>query len=375
MWMNYTVLIIALGAGLLGALGGSLGCFAVLRRQSLLGDALSHAALPGIVLAYMLTSSQSGPVLLAGAAIAGLFGVFCMNAVVRTGRIKYDSALGVVLSVFFGFGIVLLTLVQKWPDAGKAGLDKFLFGQAATLLRSDVYLLIAISFVAFTLLVCFWKEFKLFSFDADYARSLGFSSRLLEYMLTGLIALAIVMGLQTVGVVLMSAVLVAPAAAARQWTDGLAKMVLIAGAIGMISGIGGAMMSSLLTNFPTGPSIVLILGGCVLGSLLFAPGRGIISNRSFQKRNRRLMVRNAVLLDMYELEQQHLGEENVSHSLEAIAAMSFGLGDIRNTLRLLEIEGYVHQDKVGQWFLSERGIGHVLDVMRQYGLKDNSLYE
>ncbi|MBI4926866.1 MAG: metal ABC transporter permease, partial [Anaerolineae bacterium] len=212
LFFDYTLRTVALGAVLLGAVSGVLGSFALLRRQSLLGDAISHAALPGVVLAFLITRSKSPLVLLLGALAAGWLGVLIMQFLQRRTRISQDSALGLVLSVFFGFGMMLLTFTQSLPDARQAGLNKFLFGQAATLLTSDVLVMAGLTALALLLVALFWKEFKLVSFDAEYAASLGLPSGRLDLLLNALLVVAIVTGLQAVGVVLMSALVVAPAA-------------------------------------------------------------------------------------------------------------------------------------------------------------------
>jgi manganese/zinc/iron transport system permease protein len=236
LFTNYTLRTIALGAAALGIISGVLGCFAVLRRQALLGDAMSHAALPGVVLAFMLTGSRAPLVLVLGAAIAGWLGALAVLTIVRMSRLKEDSAFGLVLSVFFAIGMVLLTIVQRSGTGGQAGLDKYLFGQAAALVTSDVIMIVVLGTIVLALLALFWKEFKLLSFDLDYAASLGYPVRRLDILLTSLIVLAIVIGLQLVGVVLMSAMLVAPAVAARQWTNRLGTMTLLAGGFGAAAG-------------------------------------------------------------------------------------------------------------------------------------------
>ena len=181
----------------------------MLRRQSLLGDAISHAALPGVALAFLLTGSKAPLTLVVGAALAGFVGTLVVIGIVRTTRVKYDSALGIVLSVFFGLGLVLLTLIQRRPDAAQAGLDRFLFGQAAALLRSDLITMAVLGGAALLLMLLVWKEFKLLAFDPDFGASLGFPMRALDVLLTGLLVVAIVIGLQTVGVVLMAAMVAA----------------------------------------------------------------------------------------------------------------------------------------------------------------------
>lgn len=281
-----TLRVVGLGAGAVGALAGALGCFALLRRQSLLGDAVSHAALPGIVLAFLLTGSRATPVLVLGAAFAGWMGTLFVMAVVRHSRVPEDSALGILLSVFFGAGLVLLTYLQRTPTAAQAGLDTFLFGQAATLLVQDVILVVGVGGVAIFLLALFWKEMKLLCFDGEYGRVQGIPMNRMDVLLTSLLVVAIVLGLQTVGVVLMSALVVAPAAAARQWTDSLGVMVLLAGVLGGLAGVGGAWVSTLGDGIPTGPTIVLLASAVVVVSILAAPRRGILWDRIRLRRTR-----------------------------------------------------------------------------------------
>ncbi len=285
-FFDYTLRTVAAGAATLGLMSGALGSFAVLRRQSLLGDAVAHAALPGIALAFLITGSRETWALTIGAAILGWVGALLVIAVRRTTRIKEDTALGLVLSVFFGFGLLLLTFIQKRPNSSQAGLDKFLFGQAATLLISDVWLIVALGAAAFAVIMIFWKEFKLLCFDADYGATLGLPMRLLDIALTTTLVIAIVAGLQTVGVILMSAMVVAPAAAARQWTNRLGVMVALAAAFGATAGIGGAIASSTAAGLPTGPMIVVCLSLIAAASLLFAPARGIVWRALRERRNR-----------------------------------------------------------------------------------------
>lgn len=290
-----TLQVVGLGAGAVGALAGALGCFALLRRQSLLGDAVSHAALPGIVLAFLLTGSRATPILVLGAAFAGWIGTLFVMAVIRHSRIPEDSALGILLSVFFGVGLVLLTHLQRTPTAAQAGLDTFLFGQAATLLVQDVILVFGVGGVALLLLALFWKEMKLLSFDREYGRVQGIPMGRVDILLTSLLVVAIVLGLQTVGVVLMSALVVAPAAAARQWTDSLGVMVVLAGVLGGAAGVGGAWVSTLGDGIPTGPTIVLLASAVVVVSILGAPRRGILWDRIRIRRTRARLRRQGSL--------------------------------------------------------------------------------
>lgn len=276
LFTDYTLRNVALGSALLGVVSGVLGCFAVLRRQGLLGDALAHAALPGICIAYLLTGSKTPIVLLLGAAVAGWIATALLLQIVEHTRISEDVALGIVLSVFFALGITLLTFITKRNDANQSGLDKFLFGQAATLVEEHVITMAILGSAALAVVALLYKEFKLLAFDASFASSLGFNTNVLSVLLTSLIVIAVVIGLQTVGVVLMAAMLISPAVAARQWTNKLGAMIVLAALFGAAAGISGALISVSDQGVPTGPMIILSLTAIVLISLLFAPERGLI---------------------------------------------------------------------------------------------------
>lgn len=276
LFTDYTLRTVALGAALLGIVSGALGCFAVLRRQALLGDAMSHAALPGIALAFLITGRREPIILLIGAALAAWLAALLLLAITRTTRIKEDSGLAMLLAVFFGIGLVLLSVLQKRPDAAQAGLKSFLFGQAAALVERDLWAMAALGLPALLLVALLWKQLKLVSFDPEYAASLGLPVGPIGVLLTTLVVIAIVIGLQTVGVVLMSAMLVAPAAAARQWTDRLGLMVALAGLFGALSGVAGAVISATARGLSTGPTVVLCMSAITLVSLLLAPGRGLV---------------------------------------------------------------------------------------------------
>ncbi len=355
LFFDYTIRTVALGAAVLGIVAGALGTFALLRRQSLLGDAMSHAALPGVLLAFMLTGSKAPVVLVLGAAVAGVAATFLLLAITRYSRIKEDAALGIILSVFFGFGLVLLTWLQRNPTAAQAGLNSFLFGQAATLLTRDVVTMAAFGGGALLLLGLFWKEFKLLSFDRDFGSSLGFPMTFLDLLLTNLLVIGIVIGLQAVGVVLMSALIVAPAAAARQWTDRLSLMLVIASFFGAVAGVSGALISSLGTGLSTGPVVVLVISVIVLASLLFGAGRGLVWSWLQRQRNRRRLRTRAVLANLYGLAMQH-DDPQYAHDVEVLRAMDRYQGGVRHSLQALSSAGLVRQTARGQWALTVEGV-------------------
>ena len=355
LFFDYTLRTVAMGAAILGIVSGMLGSFAVLRKQSLLGDAISHAALPGIVLSFLITRTREPVVLMIGALIAGWIATLFMLHIIRTTRIKDDSALGLVLSVFFGFGLMLLTFTQRLPDATQAGLDKFLFGQAATLLQRDVITMAVIGLMALGLLVTFWKEFKLITFDPEFAASLGFPVRILDVLLTTLLVVAIVIGLQTVGVVLMSAMIVAPAAAARQWTDKLKFMVLLSGLFGALAGVSGTLISGSAEKLPTGPVIVLCISVIVLFSMLLAPNRGLLWNWVRSQQNRRKLRARAVLADLNTLALQHPDQAH-GHSTAVLRAMSPNPDGVSHALRQLEERGHAREVSHDVWSVTAEGL-------------------
>lgn len=355
LFFDYTLRTVALGSAILGIVSGALGAFAVLRKQSLLGDAISHAALPGIVIAFLITRSREPAVLMFGALITGWLATLFMLNITRTTRIKNDSALGLVLSVFFGFGLMLLTFTQKLPDATQAGLDKFLFGQAATLLQRDVTTMAVISAIALGLLAFFWKEFKLITFDPEYAESLGFPVRFLDVVLTTLLVVAIVVGLQTVGVVLMSAMIVAPASAARQWTDKLSLMVILGGFFGAVAGVSGTLISGSMEKLPTGPVIVLCISVIVVFSILFATNRGLVWNWFRARKNRHQIRAQAVLADLYTLALQHPNTEH-GHSIVVLRAMSSNPEGVPLALGQLKEQGLAREMSRDVWAVTNTGL-------------------
>jgi manganese/zinc/iron transport system permease protein len=270
----------ATGTALLGLAAGAVGSFAVLRRQSLQGDAVAHAALPGVAAAFLL-GGRAPLELVLGGAVAGWVAMVLVSLVTRRSRVPFDSALAGTLAVFFGLGLVLFTYIQRnVSGASLTPLERYLFGQAAFIREPDLWVIGVFAALAVVVIVAFWKQFKLVSFDPAFAASLGMPVRGLELLLTTLTVVAVVIGLKAVGVVLMTALLIAPAVAARQWTNRLSRVVILAGAFGALAGAGGTVASHLLSyqlksgSVPTGPTIVLCAVALVGFSLAFGTARG-----------------------------------------------------------------------------------------------------
>lgn len=366
---DFTVRTVALGAALVGIVSGVLGSFAVLRQQSLLGDALSHAALPGVCLGFLVAGSRQLAPILAGALISGALAALLVLVLTRATRIKTDAALGVSLSLFFAVGTVLLTYLQRHQGAAQAGLDAFLFGQAAALVPSDLRVIGAVGGVSLALVALAWKELKVTTFDADFARSLGRPVLALEFGLTVLIAVAVVIGLQLVGVILMVALVIAPAAAARQWVKRLEGMVVLAGVFGAASGVTGALLSASVRGLATGPVIVLVASGIVLVSLLLAPGRGMLWQLAHATSQRRNLRGHRVLVDLYRLGQDH---RDPAYATEQGMLDAYFGSRSAHVLRRLERRGLVervrHMPEEGtHWVLTDAGREQARALLQPFG--------
>lgn len=359
---DYTLLIITLGTGILGGLCGFLGSFAVLKKQSLLGDAISHAALPGICLAFLIAGVKDTHWLLLGALVSGIIGTVWIQGIVSRTYLKQDTALGLILSLFFGFGLLLLTFIQKMDNANQAGLDKYLFGQAATLMAQDVQIMLWVSLISLFAVLLFWKEFKILLFDIEYAKTIGLPTKYIDIFLTSLIVLVIVMGLQTVGVVLMSALILAPAAAARQWTNKLWIMVLLATLFGALSGISGTALSASFSQMPTGPVIVLSASVIVLFSFIFSPKRGILMREIRFRKSRRAIKLNKALSLMYRIASKH---ENVlaPHGKRMLNDFK-GYSNV--IFKKLERQGLINY-RQNSWSLTEKGFEKASNLYNQLG--------
>lgn len=275
---TYNTILVLLGTSLLGAASGMIGAIAVQRRQALAGDVFAHAALPGLCIAFMVVGDRNLIALLIGAFVSGILGLVCVSLISRASRIKPDAALGIVLSTFFGLGIVLSRVIQNQAGTGsKAGLDSYILGKTAGIIASDVYLIASAAVIALFLIVLLFKELRMLSFDADFAQSQGWPVRRLDLLLIGLLGLVVVMGLSAVGVVMMAALLILPGVSARFWTDRFSVMLWLSAGFGIITGSIGTILSAKYANLPAGPIIVLVGAGLFLLSAIVAPRRGLIA--------------------------------------------------------------------------------------------------
>ena len=288
---NFTFQIVALGSTLLGALCGLVGVFTVLKKESLIGDAISHASLPGICVAYILTREKNLVILLLGALVAGIIANIFIQFLAKSKSAKFDNLLALTLSTFFGLGIVLITYIQKLSGANKAGLNKFIFGQAAAILKEDVYIIISVCVIVVLIILIFFKQFTLLVFDDTYARVIyGKKIKFYNLLLYISVVMCIIIGLETVGVIMMSSLLIVPAVAARQWTNNIYIMSILSVVIGSCSAFFGTLFSSSSLNVPTGPMIVMFLSFFVLVSILFSTKRGLIRKYIYRRKQKKQIL-------------------------------------------------------------------------------------
>lgn len=297
--MDYNAWWVLAGCMLIGAGAAVVGSFAYLRKKALAGDAIAHSILPGVVLAFMLSGYKSMWVLFPGALAAGWFSLWVMDAITRSTRIKPDAAIAIVLSVFFAFGLVLLSIVQTTGGGQQAGLDTFLFGKAAAMVSADIYVFAFVDIFLIILIGLFYPYLKLLSFDVGFARSTGLPVRFLEFLLSTLTVLSVATGIQAVGVVLMAALIITPAAAARFFVKRLSHMLVLAGVFGLISAALGALISYTTPKMPTGPWIVIVLSVLAMLSFVFAPQKGMFFKYRMRIKHQRKVQEENILKELY----------------------------------------------------------------------------
>lgn len=365
---GYNATLVILGTASLGMVSGIVGTFAVLRRRALMADALGHATLPGVVGGFLLSLifGATGPEilpLLIGGACSGILGIWLVQFLVRHPRIREDAAIGLVLSTFFGLGIVLLSVVQTSVSTQTAGLDSYIYGQASTMTKLDVLILTSISVLVGLTSIVLRNPFGQVCFDADFAETNGWPVDRIDLLMMGLVATVCVIGIPAVGLMLVVALLIVPCAAARLWSTRLFNVLIIAGSIGAASGWFGAALSSSFPNLPTGPVIVLVAGAIFLFSLFLAPRRGLISSQwTAYRRNHRITEDHAL---------EHFIEHGDPVSNEGLIGLFSLRGwspqQIRRLMRRLRAKGFV-QCSSSIWSLTPLGRSRGLTVQRNHQL-------
>ena len=378
------------GTSLLGIVAGVVGTFSVLRQQALVGDLLSHAALPGICLAFLVYEGRDFGGMLMGAFATGLAGVSLIPFIRRWTRTKEDAAIGIVLSTFFGAGVVLKSIIQRSDVGPSSGIDSYIFGQAALLTRGDVTAIAVVSLFGIAMVLLLYKEFKLLSFDPEFAQAQGWPALRIDVLMMSTLALVTVVGLPAVGVVLMAAMLITPPAAARFWTDRLSRMLILAGVFGGIAGMIGSIVSagvleqwlgfdplafgSSQKGLPAGPIIVLSGSLVFLVSMLLAPRRGIVAKAAARVRMRRKTARENLLRTLYELSEGWLPAVPGVSVKELTEQRAWSRATVRRLLWQAGWRDWV-EVSAGQVRLTPAGLAVAAEITRRHRLWELFLIE
>ncbi|HEV3339906.1 MAG TPA: iron chelate uptake ABC transporter family permease subunit [Pirellulales bacterium] len=363
----YNTAIVLAGTSLLGAGSGLIGTFALLRRRALLGDTLAHAALPGLCLGFLVWGDRSLPVMLVGGLISGVAGIGAVALLRRYTRIKDDAALGLVLSLFFGAGLALLKYIQTHAVGGsRAGIDHYIFGSAAGMIASDVKLIAAVAAVSLLSVLLLYKEFRLVTFDAAFARVQGWPASLIDFLLMLLVSITVIIALPAAGVVLTAALLILPAVAARFWTQWLAGMLVLSALFGALIGAAGTLASARGAGLPTGPMIVLAGAVVFLVTMLFARQRGLIARALAERRSRRRVDEQKLLLAAYSIAAT---PAQPSFTFDALLiTMTLSAGRLRGSLQRAESARLTERTGSDTWRLTVAGLRRADAVARAYRL-------
>ena len=362
--LNYTLIVVSIGTGILCMASGVVGCFTYLRKRALIGDVISHAVLPGVTIAFMLTGVKNPATFVIGAIISGLISVWAVDFIQQRSKLKPDTILALILSVFFGFGILLLTYVQGSGNAAQSGLDSFLFGKAASMSLLDVKIFSLIALLNVLSIGIFLRGFQLISFDETYAKSIGFRVKFLKSALAILTVVTVAIGVQAVGVVLMAALLISPAAGARFMTNSIKKMLLFSGIVGAVAGIAGALISSTGLGMPTGPWVVVCLSVIAFFAILFGKQKGLLSRMRLRRSNQLKINNENVLKALYKISQRNKHSLNLDQLKQEHDLMYLPLVKILRRLKRKELVELVK----GRVVLSEQGVISAREVIRKHRL-------
>lgn len=381
---NYNTRLVVISTSLLGVASGLVGAFLLLRKRSLMGDALSHATLPGVAIAFAVMVAWGGtgkalPGLLLGATLSGVAGILTMLVIRNTTRLRDDVAMGFVLSVFFGVGIASLQMVQNIPGASAAGLESFIYGKTASMVKSDFLIIASVAAISSLVSIVLVKEFLLLCFDDAYAAAQGWPTLFLDIALLGLVTAVTVIGLQSVGLILVIAFLITPPTAARFWTHRLQPMLILSAVIGGVSGWLGASISALTPQLPAGAVIVLVAASLFLISMLFAPTRGLFPRFLRQRHLRRKVDRQHFLREAYELLEEQAGEKEVRNVSFPVALLrdrrTWTPRRFKRILKIARQEDHLEETPPGRLRLSEPGFGEAARVTRNHRLWETYLIE
>jgi manganese/zinc/iron transport system permease protein len=351
---------VAVAILLLGGVSGAVGTFNFLRKKTLVGETVAHSMLPGVLIAFILSGVKNPLVLITGAAISGWLSIWVVDYITRHSKIKGDSALAIVLSSFFGLGIVMLTVIQRTSGKEQSGLDHYIFGNAAAMTPEDSLVFGSISLIV--LAIVFWHYFSLKAvvFNQDFAQSIGINTRWIEAIISFITILSISVGIKAVGIVMMSALLIIPPTAARFWTDSLNKMLVVSGIFGAVSGWLGAFVSYSYSSMPTGPWTIVIISIIAFVSMMFAPKKGVVFQRWSKLLVKRRMNEENLLKTAVQLEVR--GQGKLFNRLSISSRQFFDQRLWNRTIKRLKRKGLIKRVHTGFTLSTEgRAIGAEID--------------
>tara|TARA_B100000674_G_scaffold202728_1_gene165556 strand:+ start:32971 stop:34266 length:1296 start_codon:yes stop_codon:yes gene_type:complete len=361
-----TINNVLFGTMILGFTCGLVGVLVVLSKKALIVDAVSHSVLPGICIGFMFAGTKNPIYLVSGGMLAGGLAVYLVDWISRISRIKKDASIAITLSVLFSVGVVLLNLIQHSGNSNQSGLTDFLFGKAATIIASDLYVFGTIGIVVIITITVFYQHFKISLFDDGFAKTIGLNEKLTQGLISGLIIISTAVGIQTVGVILMSALIITPASSALFWTNNFKKAIVLSGIFATVSSLIGVLISFLYIDMPTGPWIIVTLSIFALFSAFFSK-KGLMTKKIKRFKNKRKMLSDNLLKALYTIDEKEnklkkertLSEINMENLVPE--------RHLNRGLKILKTKQYIIK-KGNLWALTDHGLNKAQKIIRAHNL-------
>jgi manganese/zinc/iron transport system permease protein len=357
---------VLIGTLLLGIASGMVGTLVVLSKKTLIIDAISHSMLPGICIGFMLSGVKNPVYLMIGGMASATVAVYLIAEISKRSKIKIDAAIAITLSILFSFGVIMLNVVQNSGNPNQSGLNDFLFGKAASMLQKDLYMFGGLCLIIFICLPVFFRHFKISLFDPIFAQSIGIKKYFIQSIISFLIIVTAAAGVQTVGIILISAMIIAPASTALFWTNNFRLTMIYSGIIGAGCSILGVFISFLFPEMPTGPWIVVMLASVSILSVLFSPS-GLLVKQIQIRKNKKSILRENVLKTVYKLKEKVNGKKNGISTEEVSNYRPTAIRKVKSALKHLKRNGLVVKGG-DYWTLTENGVQEAERIVRVHRL-------
>ena len=357
---------VLLGTLILGFTCGIAGVLVILSKKTLIVDAVSHSVLPGICIGFLFTGVKNPIHIITGGIISGGFAVYLVDWISRISRIKKDASIAITLSVLFSAGVILLNIIQHSGNSNQSGLTDFLFGKAATIIESDLYVFGAIGAIVILIVILFHQHFKIALFDIGFAKTIGLNEKLIQSLVSALIIISTAIGIQTVGIILMSALIITPASSALFWTNNFKKSIVLSGGFACISSVIGVFISYLSSDMPTGPWIIVVLSSIALFSAFFSK-KGILTKKIKIFKNKRKMLSDNLLKAIYKIYEN----EKYSNKGKTLSEISdehpISIADLQKGIKILKSKKQIANSN-GLWQLTKKGVDEAKRIVRAHNL-------